>query len=240
MILKNYINYEKDINNSLVSIHTYEVFQEDSSEYTFYFKNKFYIFLNLGDIITTKVKGKTIFCPPKHAFFGYNKKLTLKDNINKNIKITVFEFKKPLKERLLKKIAERIERKYRLFFEQKSFIFNFILNVELTNMIEEIYKCNDGLSGGLMLFEYEVKLYYLIFLIIKNILCGDYKYIDHTATDDFCFLQTVRSVFERTMTIENALEKYHITRKMLDNYLKDSICEKYTDFLAEKSKCLKR
>ena len=93
MILKEYINFERDIQNKLIDIINIEIKPGGSNPIDEKIFDSFYILINIGHILQFKIDNQLFFCPPKNGILGSHKRPKLLLNEKHYYKFTIITLK---------------------------------------------------------------------------------------------------------------------------------------------------
>ena len=209
MVLKEYINFEKQIEHNLISVTHYEFNALEDSTLTIEIGTNLSIFINIGNMVNTihnNNNNNILLLPPKNAYLLNDETFEIKTCKGKYIKYTIIEFKNELQHFLLKNINSSIDKRYNHIFASNKFNFDFPLNIDILTLIEEIYKIdysNDNVFSNL---EIKAKSFYLLYNILRKILFMDYKYIEQVSTIYSRYYASLKNIFDNQMNLENSLD----------------------------------
>ncbi len=101
MVLKEYINFEKQIEHNLITVTHYEFNALDDSTLCIEIGANLSIFINIGNMVNTIHENNILLLPPKNAYLLNDECFEIKTCKGKYIKYTIIEFKNELQQFLL-------------------------------------------------------------------------------------------------------------------------------------------
>ncbi len=225
MVLKEYFNFEKNISNKLLSITTIEKQPNDESfELDYSFFDSFYIVLNVGSILQIELDGVGTFLPAKDCLLGFGKRPVFTFNKNNYYKMIVFNLKPDYCEEIFKKIVNAVDYPFNEIFKSRSYCFSFSLNIEVIELIENMYKyCGDtnNANSQFQYLEMESSFIFLLSNILKIVLFEEHKFNAITATVDSKFYMTLRKIINYGEKLDDLLGKYKLDKaKFIEIYRK--------------------
>lgn len=237
MVLKEYINFEKQIDHKFLSVTHFEHRSLTDENIDISFKNNLNIFINIGNIINLDHKSNSYLLPPKNAYLLTGQNFSIPVTAGKFIKYTIIEFKDKLNNFLNENIIDSIPEMYKHIFSSESYMLDFPLNIDILTNIEELYKIDYNSDLTFSEFEIKVKSFCLIFNILKKILFMDYKYIDQISTIHTKYYAVLKNIFDNLMTLDSSLSLYNLDKsafiEMFNNYNQSLNFDKYVEEYAE-------
>lgn len=217
MVLKDYINYEKEIDHPLISISHFEISTTSNKSIKIKGTSRLSILVNIGNMVNIKVDKSNILFPPKNAFIIKNKNINVCISKGKFSKYTLIQFKGRLEHFLVQNLKDAFLPQYEHIIKNQSFTFDFPLNIDILTQLEDLYKTDFKTCSNFPFFELKSKSQYLIFKIMKKILFLDYKFIDAVATDDTKYYAVIKSLCDNNLDLENSLFLYNMS---MEKFLK--------------------
>lgn len=212
MILKEFINYEKSIENKYLSIRSVEDIPKQDE--MFETDKPFYVFFNLGNLITVVVDDELLLCPPKHGFIGLKKGIRVVKQPNKVYKFTIVEVKKRLKKELKKRFIKILNEEYEHITLNKDFVFNFTLNTNIIEQLECIYKIDENLPKKFFHFEIEIQTKFFFSEIFKKALLCKCDIVPDIATQDTKYHYILNDLIKENEDFEQLLERYGMSKEL--------------------------
>ncbi len=233
MVIKNYVNFEKEIDTDWISIQHFELQPKSGEGCDVDFRGGMGILINIGNILVVKSGKRKIIFPPKNGYLVSNENIKLVTTSGKYYKITVILIKNFFMKEVRKKITDSVNPCYSHIFRSNRYVFDFPLNIDILTILEDLYKTDTRINTGMLRFELETKALYLIFLILRKIINLDYKYIEPAATKYTKYYSTLKFVFENMIPVEESLLLYNMTMRdfdaMFKKYMKNTILKEFID-----------
>ena len=217
MVLKEYFNFEKNINNKLFSVSSFEKGPDSSNDIipddAF---DSFYLLFNVGSILPVQIDGQSFFCPAKDCLLGYNKKPELTFNTNSYYKFILVKATEEFSSQILSKIRDAADYPFSEIFNASSgFCFSFSLNISVIEMIENIFKVcgeNENRHSSFFYLELEANFITMIASIFKIILFEEHKFNAVTASPDLKFYMVMRKIIIDGQCLDELLGKYQLSK----------------------------
>ncbi|OHD16809.1 MAG: hypothetical protein A2Y34_12430 [Spirochaetes bacterium GWC1_27_15] len=225
MFIKDYINYEKNISTDFLKVENYEFEPDSLKELHQVDHSSIYLLFNIGHILQFKFENINIFCPPKNALFGRGELPEILFNNTQHYKYSILSLSPVYSNKIVQKILNAVDNKYRHIFSAAHFSFSFSLNIEILKLIEDIYKSAEGSMFNFSALEIEAQFLHLLSLILRTILFETYKHTKLTSSPITTYYLVLKSFFEDLVDFESSLEKYHLPIeefKKIYNYLTKS------------------
>ncbi|HOV13672.1 MAG TPA: hypothetical protein PK771_05265 [Spirochaetota bacterium] len=210
MFIKDYVNYEKDIDVGILKIKNYEFYPKSDIEYENISEDCIYLFFNIGHIMQFKYEGQNILCPSKNGLFGLGAIPEIIFNTNHHYKFTILSLSREFSQDIIKKVYYAVDKKYHDIFK-KTFSFSLALNIEIFQLIEDIYKSGDSVNKTFSVLEIEAKFLHLLSLILRTILFENYKFNGITSSPTLKYYWVQKMVYEDNLTFIDALKKFELT-----------------------------
>jgi len=209
MVLKEYFNFEKNINNKILNIEIFEFHPGQKIEFDYNIFKSFYIFFNIGHILQYEIDGSVLFCPAKNGLIGIKNHPLFFFNKNHYYKFTIITLKKDMLDYVLKKIEHSVKPYIKNIFKSKNFLFNFSLNMDMIELIEAIYKTASSIKEEIYYLELESQFLLFLVSIIKEIFYENFRYNKLSATPDLKYLYCLKSFFEDNIPLTNSFKIYN-------------------------------
>lgn len=236
MILKEYFNFEKNIDNKLFAVSSFEKDSDSGNDIipdnAF---DSFYILFNVGSILPIQIDQQDFFCPAKDCLFGCKKIPQFKFNANSYYKYILVKTKDEFSRQILAKIRDAANYPFsEIFNESEGFCFSFSLNISIIEMIENIFRVcgeNENKTSSFFYLELEANFITMTASILKIILFEEHKFNAVTASPDLKFYMIMRKTIIDGQPLDDMLDKYHLSR---DNFIR---C--YRQYFPKSTGCFK-
>ena len=206
MVLKEYFNFENEIANNLLSVKHFEHKPSESLNIPNDLFSSFFILINIGHLVQANMDCNTVLCPPKNGFLGINKNVSLILNEQCYSKFTMITLSKIFQDEIIEKINRAIPYPIDLIFKSSSYCFSFSLNINLIELIEELYKtANSKNFSNFYYLEIESNFLRLLTSILRVILFDDHRYNKMTATNDSKLLAAIKQIIKSKRQKEEIL-----------------------------------
>lgn len=237
MILKEYFNFEKNINNKILKIQIFEFPPGKEIQFDYQIFSSFYVLLNIGHIIKYEIDGSMLFCPAKNGLIGIKNQPLFFFNKHHYYKFSIITLKNNMLEEILKKIELNLKDYIKHILKNRNFTFNFSLNIEMIKLIESIYKLSNSLKEEIYYIELEAYLLLFLVSILKEIFYENFRYNKLSATPDLRYIYCLKLFFENNnIEFSNILKNYDFDNLFLQKIHSKHSSEDITKFLTNNKK----
>lgn len=219
MFIKDYLNHEKDIDVGILKIKNYEFCPKCKIDVENVPEGSIYLFFNIGHIMQFKLRDFNILCPSKNGFFGKGKIPGIIYNPGHHYKFAVLSLSNDFSAEIEKKILRATDKRFHSIFT-KSYCFSLALNIEIFQLIEDIYRSGWNENLNFSTLEIEAKFLHLLAVVLRTILFENYKFNGITSSPTLKYYWVLKMLFDKKSTFQEALTTFEITQ----HQFKDLFC----------------